>query len=177
MSELYPVPDKSRTSWCFLVLETEEVDNIPQIVGWELAVANPHRILRIAESPTNNSSDEQRILSELYTQLQQYQHDNTVLHTVDDRSLSLLRTRLFVAETEKPYSLRGYYHIALQDVLDLFAPWQTVVLDTIDETGSSGACEIGHRLRDRSFSAESLWTIRRHVAPIVPVDGFQLNPL
>lgn len=179
MSErLYPVPDKTRTSWCFLVLKTEDAAKVPRVVGWEVSVANAHRVIDNVESHGAGPEDEGQVLAELCKELQQYQHDNTTLHTIDDKSLSLLRTRLVVADTDAPQSLRGLHHVSLQDVLDLFGPWWKVVLETTGVLNVDESHEIDKRPSAlRSLSSRDLWAVRRCVAPLVPVEVLQGNPL
>lgn len=171
-NHLYPVPDNSRTPWCFLVLETNSGSDTPRITGWELTLANASDIVETVEQ-FDLDSDEQAILASLMENLRQYQYDGTILHTFHKTTLKLLRYRLFATESKKSASLHGFRHVALREVIDVFGPWGQNILAVVGVVE-----EMEPTLSvSSSLTAEDLWKIRCRVAPFVPLEILEGNQL
>lgn len=164
---LYPIPDKSRVSWCFLVLKTTNTPQNLEICGWELVMANSHRIVKNTESSIQTEWEEAEVLSELGTHLGEFQHENTELYTFKTESLELLRARLLKSDLPSP-SLRGYRYLAIQDLLESFGPWWPIVLEHANITTSVPDISLEEVPTELALSAEDLWMIRQCIGPLVP---------
>ena len=161
----YPIPNTSRPSWCFLVLQSQIDGETREITGWELVVGNSDRIVETSELTDQDVEGEAALLAELMAELSQYQASRPELYTFSAAGLKLLRTRLVVVDHE-PLSLRGYRHIVLRDLLDYFGPWWP---DVVRATGIE--LEVDEETTEfcgGTVSAESLWALRQHIGSLLP---------
>lgn len=175
---LYPVPNKSRTPWCFLVLRMNNTHNDTQIVGWEIVVGNSHQIVDRANMNGCGSIKESRLLAKLMDELKQYQQKQVILHTVSTEVLELLRARLLLINSDNSPSFRGFRHLSLRSLLAHFGPWwKNIVEQQIESEFPEDTNKITEVISTTDMTARDLWKIRQMVGPLLPIETLQGNPL
>lgn len=177
MSErLYPVPDNSRTPWCFLVFGC--TGDGPEITEWEIAAANANQIVETKELCDENSHNEVAVLSELMHELNQYQHEDAILYTTDEKSLLYLRTRFQITIGSETPSFRGFRHVSIQEILELFGPWYEEILDDLEvPSGWEEPQFDGSGTENSRITAHDLWKVRSQLGPLIPQSTLQGEPL
>ncbi|WP_459881936.1 hypothetical protein [Halorubrum gandharaense] len=157
-NEMYHAPDESIESWCFLRLETTEKETEQSIEGWEVGFGNSAQLIRTESSTISPVRSEAALLKELTDDvLGEHRHAEHDLHLITPSSstISLLRTRLLKNEIDA--TLRGAYHISIEEILDEFF-----------ETDSAGGCSLHRGVDSGEHSVEDLWNLLNQLAPLVP---------
>ena len=167
---LYPIPNTSRASWCFLVLQSQVKDEERQITGWELAVGNSDQLVATTAMSEEDVDDEAALLAGLMEELGQHRDARPELYTFSVKCLKLLRTRLVLVDHE-PLSLRGYRHIVIRDLLDFFGPWWPEILRTMDVEG--GLDEKATVTYGEFISSDELWQLRYRVGSLFPPNSLE----
>ena len=171
--------DETREPWCFLSLASDREHETSPLTGWTLGVGNPDQLLSTENQQVHSDDDEVDILVALGKELDERRYTGTTLVTNSRRTLAHLRQRLMACGAFHSPTLRGFDHIALDDVLTRY-----LAVDSISEFEEHCeppllGVESGNRTSvDNPLSAvEQLWQAWSTVYRLVPATVCQGDPL
>lgn len=180
--------DDLRESWLFLILGFDEPDEAERtasrasaenITYWEIGTGNAESLVRTstARIGIDGLTSEGGLLERLLDALQPYRYQSTLVITPNRETLTTLRRGLVQSLSERR-SLRGFAHVVLADVLELYfgqdlrdyridqasLPSPRVTDATTDSLVSDGGIE---RLW-------SVWTATYRLLPVHELGGEQI---
>jgi hypothetical protein len=177
--------DETREPWCFLTLdgvggrEPEEQPREAPLTGWALGVGNPDRLLSTESQQRHSEREEADLVVSLGEELDARRYTETTLITPDDRTVVCLRRRLMACGALRTPTLRGFTHIALEDVLSQYFDVNSVTelgehRGVQPPTAEASASTVGD---DPPVAVEQLWRAWTAVYRLVPTTACLGDPL
>jgi hypothetical protein len=171
--------NETREPWCFLGLTPDDDHEESSLTGWTLGVGNTDQLLGTESRQLHSDREEADLLVALGEELDDRRYTGTTLVTATEQTVAHLRRRLMVCDAFHSPTLRGFSHIALDDVLDRY--FDVTSISELDErheiplrTGSPGTATTGD---DPSIAVEQLWRAWTTVYRLVPPSACQGEPL
>lgn len=166
-----PFPNRSRSDWFFLTLQTSENEADNEIVQWELLVGNRHTTVTHVTENAADYENERELLSTLLQEIQTHYRSSSELYTNDDETVELLRARLVISGVEEA-SLRGLQHIPLTAITSSFNSYWEDIDRVLEQTDGD---QISNQQVNMSVS--EMLEVRRCVGSVAPYDALEGRPL
>ena len=171
--------DETREPWCFLSLAPDGDHNDSSLTNWTFGVGNTNQLIDVKSQQLDSGREEADLLVALSEELDARRYTGTTLVTASERTVARLRRRLMACDSFHSPTLRGFNHIALDDLLDRY--FAVTSISELDErhgissrAGSLGTVTTGD---DPSTAVEQLWRAWTAVYQLVPPTACQGEPL
>ena len=109
-------PNDQRETWCFLSLQTENIDRQSIITGWQIGYGNPNTVNRVINADSSSAND---ILAGLFSEIYYCRRQGIKLVTYEENLLPILRTHAVQAALSDA-SLRGMHTICIENLLQTY---------------------------------------------------------
>ena len=157
-----------RKAWCFLILETSNQGE--EITAWCIGVGNPMQLIRTRAMGVMKEIRNEELITQLYSELDSLRYEDCTLITLDELTIRILRTQLFLSDSTEPSSLRGLKHLSLMDVMS-----EHFVDSQIENYRQmSTISRLGYRWEQE---LETLWNTRKAIGPLIPTKESLGDPL
>jgi hypothetical protein len=171
--------NETRETWCFLSLTADGDHEESSLTSWTLGIGNVDQLLGTESRQLHSDREEEDLLIALGKELDDRRYTGTTLVTANERTLASLRRQLMTCSAFHSPTLRGFNHIALDDVLDRY--FDVTSISELNErhgislcAGNPGAGTAGG---DPSATVEQLWRAWTTVYRLVPPRACQGEPL
>lgn len=171
--------NETREPWCFLSLTANGDHEESPLTSWTLGVDNADQLLGTESRHLHSNREEEDLLIALGKELDDRRYTGTTLVTADERTMACLRRRLMACNAFHSPTLRGFSHIALDDILDRY--FDVTSTSELDErhgvplcAGSPGIATAGD---DPSTAVNQLWRAWTAIYRLVPPTACQGEPL
>lgn len=170
--------DETREPWCFLSLSVDE-NQEPSLTGWTLGAGNSDQLLGTESRQLDSDQEEADLLIDLGKELDDRRYTGTILVTASEQTIARLRQRLLVCSAFHSPTLRGFNHIALDDVLNRYFDVAAISelvenqeMPVHDENSRTAA--VGN---DSSAAVGRLWRVWTAIYRLVPSTICKGEPL
>jgi len=109
-------PNDQRETWCFLSLQTENIDRQSIITGWQIGYGNPNTVNRVINADSSSAND---ILAGLFSEIYYCRRQGIKLVTYEENLLPILRTHAIKVALSDA-SLRGLHAICIENLLHTY---------------------------------------------------------
>lgn len=171
--------NETRETWCFLSITFDDEREKLSLTNWMLGIGNADQLLGTESRHLRSDYEETDLLLALGEELDDRRYTGTTLVTANERTIARLRQRLMACSAFHSPTLRGFSHIALDNVLNQY--FDITSIAELDEhhgtslyAGNPGDTTTGD---DSSTAVEQLWRTWMAVYRLVPPIACQGEPL
>ena len=120
-------PNDQREIWCFLSLQTENLEGQSIIAGWQIGYGNSNTVSRMINADSGNEND---VLAGLFSEIYYCRRQGIRMVTYEENLLPILRTHAVQAALSDA-SLRGLHAICIENLLHTY--FELGEVDTSDD--------------------------------------------
>lgn len=172
--------DELRRSWCLLSLEIAQDDSNVYIRACEIGEANADQLIDKERHTAKGLDEESALLQTIGSVLDRHRYDGVSLITPSRDTLATLRTRFLVCNDIQQPTLRGFHHIGISELLEMYFSENGTSKET-----SSTASGVSSELISGKFQPpemnelpiKTLWELRVAIGSLVPPDALRGTPL
>ena len=171
--------DETREPWCFLSLTSDRDHEASLLTSWTFGVGNANQLLGTESQQLRSDHEEADLLVALGEELDDRRYTGITLVTANERIMARLRRRLMACSAFHSPTLRGFNHIAVDDVLNRY--FDVTSVSELNEHPEIPLRTESPRTAtaddDSSVAVEQLWRAWTAVYRLVPPMVCQGDPL
>jgi hypothetical protein len=166
--------DETREPWCFLSLNVGDSGGRGSLNSWAIGDGNAGQLTSTEIQDSQSGGRSTDLILGLAEELDARRYEDRTLVTTDEATIANLRRILLICPLVESPTLRGFTHLALNNVFDQYFGGHipTEILHREENTSSRGRA--GHTLGGHGTSItglESLWEAWTTVYQLIPVSA------